>query len=146
MAAGFCVATRMFGVASRMGGRSSEGLYQLYADYRNNDLELFKRKMLETDRHAKAGPYALPGVNIVTTEEECRAIAAVLMRNPGEVVAWDTETIDLDIKQEAPVGKGRILCASFFAGPQFNFGRGPRVFIDNFGRNSGLIMHFKEYL
>jgi DNA polymerase-1 len=67
------------------------------------------------------------------------------MRNPKEVVAWDTETIDLDIKQEAPVGKGKILCASFFAGPQFNFGRGPRVFIDNFGKNSGLVHYFKEY-
>jgi DNA polymerase-1 len=49
------------------------------------------------------------------------------------IVAWDTETMDLDVKQEAPIGRGKIICASFFAGPQFNFGRGPRVFIDNFG-------------
>ena len=33
------------------------------------------------------------------------------------LTAWDTETIDLDIKQEAPVGRGKIICASFFAGP-----------------------------
>ena len=54
--------------------------------------------------------------------------------------------MDLDIKQEAPVGKGKIICASFFAGPEFNFGRGPRVFIDNFGTNAGLLNHFKPYL
>jgi DNA polymerase I len=101
---------------------------------------------MQEHRHSREGPYALPGVNIVTTKEECRGIVEILMRHPKEVVAWDTETIDLDIKQEAPVGKGRILCASFFAGPQFNFGRGPRVFIDNFGRNAGLIDCFKEYL
>jgi DNA polymerase-1 len=54
--------------------------------------------------------------------------------------------MDLDVKQEAPVGKGKIICASFFAGPSLNFGRGPRVFIDNFGKNAGLINYFKPYL
>lgn len=54
--------------------------------------------------------------------------------------------MDLDIKQEAPVGKGKIICASFFAGPEFNFGRGPRVFVDNFGHNAGLLSIFKPYL
>ena len=54
--------------------------------------------------------------------------------------------MDLDIKQEAPVGKGKIICASFYAGPQYDFGRGPKVFIDNFGMNAGLLNHFKPYL
>ena len=54
--------------------------------------------------------------------------------------------MDLDVKQEAPVGKGKIICASFFAGPELDFGRGPRVFIDNFGQNAGLINYFKDYL
>lgn len=102
--------------------------------------------MMQVDPYEDSGDYALPGVNIITTEEECLKCMEVLMRNPGVVAAWDTETIDLDIKQEAPVGKGKILCASFFAGPQFNFGRGPRVFIDNFGKNAGLINFFKPYL
>lgn len=44
------------------------------------------------------------------------------------------------------MGKGRIIAASMFAGPQYNFGNGPRVFIDNFGENAGLINHFKDYL
>ena len=44
------------------------------------------------------------------------------------------------------MGKGKIICASFFAGPEFDFGQGPKVFIDNFGQNAGLLNIFKEYL
>jgi hypothetical protein len=29
--------------------------------------------------------------------------------------------------------KEELFAASFFAGPHYNFGNGPRVFIDNFG-------------
>ena len=69
MRASLSLENRIFGVASRMGGRSAEGLYELYAGYENSDLENFKKKVLQTDRHAKEGSYALPGVNIVTTPE-----------------------------------------------------------------------------
>jgi DNA polymerase-1 len=44
------------------------------------------------------------------------------------------------------VGNGRIVCASIFAGPEFNFGSGPRLFVDNFGENAGLLDFFKPYL
>lgn len=44
------------------------------------------------------------------------------------------------------MGKGRIICASVFCGPDIDFGNGPRLFIDNFGRNSDNIMLFKQYL
>ena len=29
---------------------------------------------------------------------------------------------------------------------EYDFGNGPKVFIDNFGTNAGLINYFKEYL
>ncbi len=56
-------------------------------------------------------------------------------------------------KIESPVGKGKILCASAFIGPEVDFGikwykylgNGPRLLIDNFGQNSDLINIFKEY-
>ena len=67
--AGLSLENKIFGVVSRMGGRSAEGLYELYAEYENNDLEYFKKKVLQTDRYSKEGEYALPGVNIVTTPE-----------------------------------------------------------------------------
>lgn len=69
-----------------------------------------------------------------------------ILKKTENIVAWDTETIDLDIKNETPVGKGKIICASFFAGPELNFGKGPKVFIDNFGKNAGLLNYFKDYL
>ena len=68
------------------------------------------------------------------------------MKKVDNIVAWDTETMDLDIKNESPVGNGKIICASFFAGAEYDFGNGPKVFIDNFGTNAGLINYFKEYL
>lgn len=116
-----------------MGGSSSDSLYDLYAGkFFNKDLEEFKQEVYHSNK-------LLPGVTIITTKEECQRCLDVLMAAPEAVAAWDTETMDLDIKQEAPVGKGKIICASFFAGPEYNFGRGPRVFIDNFGHNAGLL-------
>lgn len=72
----------------------------------------------------------------------------------NRVHAWDTETCDLDVKVESPVGRGRIICASAFCGPDVDFGNGPRtsafniigLFIDNFAHNSDLLLVFKSYL
>ena len=35
---------------------------------------------------------------------------------------------------------------SIFGGPKINFGNGPRLFIDNFGVNAGLLDILKPYL
>ena len=61
-------------------------------------------------------------------------------------MACDTETIDIDLKREAPVGHGKVICFSMFAGPSTDFGNGPRLFVDNFGTSSGLLDVFKPYL
>lgn len=60
--------------------------------------------------------------------------------------AWDTETIDIDPKLETPVGNGKIICASAFAGPDIDFGNGPWLFIDNYADAKGVLQEFKEYL
>lgn len=59
--------------------------------------------------------------------------------------AWDTETVDIDVKVVSPVGNGKILSAQAFCGPDIDFGNGPRLFIDNFGENYELIQVFKGY-
>jgi DNA polymerase-1 len=59
--------------------------------------------------------------------------------------AWDTETIDLEIKEQTPVGNGKILSAQLFCGPHVPFENGPKVFIDNFGECKDLILLFKDY-
>lgn len=137
----FCTLdNKIYGISSKMGGSSKESLYDVYAKkFHNKDLEDFKAKVYSSDN-------LLPGVNIITTPEECKRCVDILMNSEEAIAAWDTETMDLDIKQEAPVGRGKILCASFFAGPFLNFGRGSKVFVDNFGHNAGLIDYFKPYL
>ena len=65
---------------------------------------------------------------------------------PDRVHAWDTETINIDAKEQSPVGNGQIICASVFVGPDIDFGSGPRLFIDNYADAEGVIMEFKQYL
>jgi DNA polymerase-1 len=43
------------------------------------------------------------------------------------VHAWDTETIDIDLKTESVVGNGKIICASAYCGLDVDFGNGPRI-------------------
>lgn len=68
------------------------------------------------------------------------------MQYPDRVCAWDTETIGVEVKVESVVGKGSVICASAFIGPDVDFGNGPRLVIDNFADAEGTIMGFKEYL
>ena len=43
--------------------------------------------------------------------------------------AWDTETIGVNPKVESPIGKGRVICATSFIGPEVDFGSGPSRFL-----------------
>lgn len=87
------------------------------------------------------------GTTMIRTVEDAKRAVAILRSVPDRIHAWDTETIDLDVRSESPVGKGRILCAQCFAGPDLDFGNGPRLFIDNYADAEGLIETvFKDYL
>ncbi len=69
------------------------------------------------------------------------------------ICGWDTETIGIEVKSESPVGKGTIICATAFLGPEVNFGNGPSMkdliilglMIDNYAEAWDLISEFKEY-
>ena len=75
----------MFGLASKIGGSSQEGLYQQYAGkFVNKDLLDFKDGMLRGDQNC-----SIPGVNVLTKAEECRKCAEMLMK-AKTTVAWDT--------------------------------------------------------
>ena len=86
------------------------------------------------------------GTTIVRTKEDARRVVKILEKYKNRVVAWDTETIGVDPKTESVVGKGSIICASAFWGPDVNFGNGPRLFIDNYADAEDTIMEFKDYL
>jgi DNA polymerase I len=74
----------------------------------------------------------LPGTTIVRSKSDAQRALEILYAQDSKVCAWDTETYAIDPKIESPVGKGKILCATAFCGPEMNFGNGPRLFIDNY--------------
>lgn len=53
----------------------------------------------------------IPGVTIVRDEKGALEILEILKEYNEFPHAWDTETIDLEIKEESPVGNGHIICA-----------------------------------
>lgn len=89
---------------------------------------------------------SIEGTTIIRTKEDARKAVEILKQVKDRVVAWDTETIGLEVKEDSPVGTGTIICASVFAGPDINFGNGPRLFIDNYADANDVILEFKEYL
>eukprot|EP01125_Pyxidicula_operculata_P012309 TRINITY_DN4036_c0_g3_i1.p1 TRINITY_DN4036_c0_g3~~TRINITY_DN4036_c0_g3_i1.p1 ORF type:complete len:1154 (-),score=245.82 TRINITY_DN4036_c0_g3_i1:8-3469(-) len=88
----------------------------------------------------------LPGVTVVNDEESAQRVVEILKQYPNRYHAWDTETIDIDLNTQSPVGHGTIICASIYIGPDVNFGNGSRVWINNFQVSEGTINFFKEYL
>lgn len=88
----------------------------------------------------------IPGTTIIRSREEAKKVVEILKKYPNRIHAWDTETINVDVKKESIVGKGTIICASAFIGPDVDFGNGPRLFIDNFADAEDVILEFKEYL
>ncbi len=88
----------------------------------------------------------IEGTTIVRTRQDAIRVVRILESIPDRVHAWDTETINIDAKEQSPVGNGTIICASVFCGPDIDFGSGPRLFIDNYADADGIIMEFKNYL
>lgn len=93
-------------------------------------------------------PLSLPDVTVVRDRRSAARVVAQLMRLPSDVlVAWDTETTAVNPAKESPVGKGRVICATAYAGPEVDFGSGPRLFVDCLDGESGerLLQVFKHY-
>ncbi len=91
-----------------------------------------KDRVLETGTNEVLKNLRIEGTTIVRTREDARRVVQILRSVPERVHAWDTETIEIDAKEQSPVGNGKIICASVFIGPDINFGSGPRLFIDNY--------------
>jgi DNA polymerase-1 len=89
----------------------------------------------------------LDGVTIVRSAEAARKVVDILEKLPVDVHhAWDTEVSEIDVATQSPVGNGKVICASFYSGPEIDFGTGPRVWIDNLGDANGTLGVFKEFL
>lgn len=85
-------------------------------------------------------------VTIVNTREKAREVLAKL-RQLHTIHACDTEVADLDVKEQGPVGNGKVICASIYSGPNADFGDGPGsvIWIDNMGEAEGVLQEFKEW-
>lgn len=87
----------------------------------------------------------IKGVTIVDSKESAEMVLKKLMQLKNVYHACDTETIEIDVKNQSPVGHGKIICASIYCGPEFDFGNGPRIWINNLDEAEGTIDYFKEY-
>lgn len=67
----------------------------------------------------------IPTVTIVRDKNHAHEVLNLLKKNKNRFHAWDTETIDIDIKEQSPVLYGKIICMSCFIGPDVDFGNGP---------------------
>jgi DNA polymerase-1 len=88
---------------------------------------------------------SIPSVTIVRTPEHAKKVVEILKSAGNRFHAWDTETLDIDPKEQSPVNYGKIICCSCFAGPDLDFGNGPRLFIDNYADSLELVQVFKDY-
>lgn len=74
-------------------------------------------------------------------------MAALLQSLPESTYqAWDTEVMEINAAEESPVGHGTVICASVFCGPAYDFGNGPRIWIDNLDEARGTLDAFKPVL
>lgn len=61
-------------------------------------------------------------VYVVDTAEKARAVAALISAKLSDrVFAVDTEVADIEVKEESPVGHGRVICFSVYCGQGTDF-------------------------
>ena len=71
----------------------------------------------------------LEGITIVKTVKDAKRVVAQLQQLTNVYHACDTETTEIDLDTQGPVGNGSVICASIFCGPEFDFGNGPKIWI-----------------
>lgn len=89
----------------------------------------------------------IKGVTICHDKQTASAVLEKLMKLSGEnyVHACDTEVGQIDLSVQGPVGNGKVICASIYCGEDFDFGNGPRIWIDNLDEAEGTLDLFKEF-
>ena len=127
---------------SRFGRNKFFGYDTEYTEYTESESDYMKFKGF---RNTAMEMVDIPGVTIVRTKKQAESVLKILKSIPDRVHAWDTETIDIEVKEQSPVGNGNVISAQAFCGPDIDFGNGPRLFIDNFGMSHDNILLFKEY-
>jgi DNA polymerase I len=90
----------------------------------------------------------LKGVTIVDSVETAQRVVKLLQSDPirHSFHAIDTEVINVDLKEQSPCGHGEIICFSIFCGPQYDFGSGPKIWVDTLDTSPQVLETFRDYL
>jgi DNA polymerase-1 len=86
----------------------------------------------------------MKGVTVVNDKESADRVLEIILANKDRFFACDTEAVDIELKEEGPVGHGKVICFSVYCGEDVNFGNGPRLWVDNLGQAEGTMHYFKE--
>lgn len=90
-----------------------------------NQMDMMNNSMQRNVNLAFRSKIDLPSVTIVRDRDHARRVINILKSNGNRFHSWDTETVEIDPKEQSPVGNGKIVCLSCFAGPDIDFGNGP---------------------
>ena len=88
------------------------------------------------------------GTTIVRDRDTAKKVLRILqlLEDDGDRVhACDTEVANISLKDQSPVGNGRVICASVYSGPDIDFGSGPRLWIDNLDDADGVLDVFRPF-
>ena len=106
-------------------------------------------RFLSSSPSLSTPPSVVEGVTIVndamSAERALETIRQLEVEDPDRIHACDTEVTDIDLKVQSPCGNGKVICASVYAGPDVDFGNGPKLWIDNLDEAEGTLDLFKDY-
>jgi hypothetical protein len=86
----------------------------------------------------------MKGVTVVNDKESADRVLDIILAHKDRFFACDTEAVDIELKEEGPVGHGKVICFSVYCGEDVDFGNGPRLWVDNLGLSEGTMHFFKE--
>lgn len=69
----------------------------------------------------------IPTITIVRNKDQAKLVLKILKSHRDRFHAWDTETTEINLKEQSPVLFGKIICMSCFIGPDIDFGNGPSI-------------------
>lgn len=94
---------------------------------------------------SKPSPKSKTAVTICRTKQDAQKILRILYAHPDAHWACDTEVADIDVKNQSPVGNGKVICASIYGGENIDFGTGSTLWIENYGEADNILLEFKNW-